>query len=70
MKYKDSDPFKVVVIRLLIILLAVNIASLIWLVRRDQRDAAERSARIAQFQQQGRTQRTATNARMMGVTDG
>ena len=50
MKYKDSDPFKVVIIRLLLILLAVNIACLIWLVRRDQRESIERSARIAQFQ--------------------
>ena len=49
MKYKDSDPFKVVIIRLLLILLAVNIACLIWLVRRDQRESIERSARIAQF---------------------
>ena len=50
MKYKDSDPFKVVIIRLLLIILAVNIACLIWLVRRDQRESIEREARIAQFQ--------------------
>lgn len=51
MKYKERDPFKVVIIRLLIILLAVNIAMLIWAVRRGQAEELERAARIEQFQQ-------------------
>lgn len=50
MKYKERDPFKVVIIRLLIILLAVNIAMLIWTVRRGQAAEMERNARIEQFQ--------------------
>lgn len=51
MKYKESDPFKVVIIRLIIIMLFLQIVMLIWAVRRDQRESIERAARIEQFQQ-------------------
>lgn len=51
MRYKYSDAFKEVIIRLIIIMLFLQIVSLIWIARRDQREAVERSARITQFQQ-------------------
>ncbi len=48
---KRRDPFKATIITLLTIMLAVDIAMMVWAVRRDERAAREQQEAIERCQQ-------------------